>query len=183
VLWACPRRFEERAWSAPELRCGACGARYRPTAESFFAAERGRAYTLAALGRRLLGRAVAVDEITCPAGGDRAPTSRIEIKPLDQLGAGTLRLTPSGLEFGAVRIPMDQVHSVSAEGTDSLQIVTEEAMWQFRLADASIFRLREIVAAWQQAARDQQSPAEAPAPRARPESTIEPMAQTPLHHP
>jgi 1-acyl-sn-glycerol-3-phosphate acyltransferase len=159
VLWACPRCLEERQWDVVALRCGACGvcgARFTPTDQGLFADVDGRALTLAELGRPLVAAAPTIAEITCSAAAFHAGSLLGAIRPLEPVGAGTLRLTHTELIFtpdapGSLAphtISMRRIRSATTERADTLQVATDKELWQFKPQAMSVFRLHQIVMTW-----------------------------------
>lgn len=153
VLWACPRCFDQRSWSSSRLCCDSCGAHFDPTPDGFFVDETGRVSTLAALGRPVFAQAISTNAIVCPAQGFHEPADRVTIRRLDPLGEQVLRVSKGDLSFGSLTIPTHQITSISVEGSDLLQIATEDGMWQFRPRGESAFRLREVMRSWTHAGR------------------------------
>jgi hypothetical protein len=167
ALWACPRCFEEAGWDAAALACSRCGARYVPTSRGRLADQRGAEHSLASLGRPLVARAGLETRLACRAVGyvERACTG--PILPLVSLGEGLLVLTPTTITFGDLAIPVSALRSATTERADTLQLATATAMWQFRPAEASVFRLQAAVSAWIRRGRAgpagrRPAPAEAP---------------------
>jgi 1-acyl-sn-glycerol-3-phosphate acyltransferase len=174
VLWACPRCAAEGAWHAAEL---ACGARFAPTPDGLLRDELGRTDTLASLGRALTAGPVFGGESVCPARGLRERSPFGQIEPLEPMGDGILRVSPSALAFRGLTIPMSRILSVSTEEAELLQVATGDQMWQFRPEGVSVFRLRRIVGALAGAARRPRRPADparlgGPDHRGRPDGAL-----------
>lgn len=156
VLWACPRCLEETQWDAAAMRCDRCGAHFAPTAQGLFIDTDGDVQTLAALGQCLVSVAATIPEIACPAQGFYERSLVGPIRPLQPLGAGTLRLsretltfTPSlTASFAPLTVPMRQIRSATTERADTLQVATRTMVWQFRPVGMSVFRLHRIVMTW-----------------------------------
>lgn len=149
VLWRCPACLEEGRWRADELHCGACGARWLATPQGRFR-ERSPdavAMTLAELARPVW-HAAESDALEARARGAHERSVYAPIGPLVPLGEGKLVITPRALSFGALSIPLTSLRTTSTERTDTLQIATDSAMWQFRLREGSVFRLQRAIDRW-----------------------------------
>lgn len=166
VLWACPRCLAESSCDPNRLVCARCGARWSGTADGYLVDERGQVSTLAALGAPLFAREPLNDTVACSAQGFAERSSLGPIGPLIDLGYGTLRASPKAVSFGAVTIPMHRVRSVITERGDTLEVATDDAMWQFRVRDYSVFRLQKIVECW--AMDDRRAPGKHASTTARP---------------
>jgi 1-acyl-sn-glycerol-3-phosphate acyltransferase len=144
VLWRCPRCLDGERWSATDLACAACGARWWATPDGLFCDGAGRAVTLAELAapvwtaeERLPMRAM--------ARGFRERSMFGPLEPLESLGEGALEVGCDGLRFGELFLPLDAVRVCDTERCDTLQVATADQMWQFRLREGSAFRLQLAV--------------------------------------
>jgi 1-acyl-sn-glycerol-3-phosphate acyltransferase len=147
VLWRCPRCLQEEGWRAAELRCAACGACWHPTRDGWFLDDRENRLSLAALAGPVHA-APAGSSLRLPARGAHEPSVRGPIHPLVPLGNDVLELTPERLTFGALRVPVSSLRSLSVEGANTLQVASAESMWQFRIRDGSAFRCARALSSW-----------------------------------
>lgn len=150
VLWRCPRCADAGAWRPADLSCAACGIRYRPDAEGFLEGDDGRRWSLAALGRAVLSAAEA-EAIAVRASGWREVHRFGPPLPMQPMGAGVLVADPGGLRFGSLSLDLAALRSISTERADTLQVATCDAMWQFRVASGSVFRLQAALRRWMRA--------------------------------
>jgi 1-acyl-sn-glycerol-3-phosphate acyltransferase len=146
VLWACPRCGDELRWIAAAFLCLACGARWEPTADGLFQNKSGQRLALAELAAALFDDPVPDGVLECQATAFHETCTTSAIRALEYLGAGVLHVDSDGLVWGSLCLPMAQVHSVSTERADTLQVATATEMWQFRPATESVFRLRQFLA-------------------------------------
>jgi len=153
VLWACPRCLAEDGWDPTELVCARCGARFYGNDAGYIVDERGHLSALVALSTPLFDKEPRADSVACSVSGFSEPSLRGPVGPLNRLGEGKLRISPKEMTFGTLTIPMLRIRSVITERSDTLEIATDEAMWQFRTRDYSVFRLRKIVEDWATTAR------------------------------
>jgi 1-acyl-sn-glycerol-3-phosphate acyltransferase len=141
VLWACPRCRDEDGWLPAQLCCAQCGARWTPTADGRLIGDRGDATTLGRLALPLFAAPAPGGVMVCDAAGFYEPAGLAQIRALEPLGYGALRVSPDGVEFRNVCLARDSIRSVTTERADTLQVATAAGMWQFRPTHESVFRL------------------------------------------
>ncbi len=147
VVWRCPRCLAEPAWRPAELSCGACGARWTPTADGLLEGPDGVRSALADVAAPVWAAAEASPlRARGAAGRERSMFGPIE--PLVPLGTVALEVGPRGLTFDGRTLASQEVRSVGVERNDTLQVATREGMWQFRLAAGSVFRLELALVRW-----------------------------------
>jgi len=144
VLWRCPRCLEEAPWRAAELRCHGCSATWRETSSGFFKAPDGEEESLADLCAPLW-RFVEEGELTAKAEVKVERDLTAPLRPLAPLGTFSVRFARDGILFSEAFISYDEVRSAPTEAAEILQVATGDALYQFRLAEVSVFRARRIV--------------------------------------
>lgn len=147
VIWRCPRCLSEDGWSAQTLTC-VCGATWTPTSDGRFEGGDG-AITLAALAQSVW-QADELDTLTQLVSCWAEISMYGPIEPLEHVGDGELLVSQEGLRCLNRRWPLDQIRSTSTERNDTLQIATDEGMWQFRMRSCSPFRLQRALDRWRE---------------------------------
>lgn len=147
VLWCCPACLGDGAWSAERLACSGCGARFEPTADGWFRDGQGRSLSLAELAGPVWAAPAAAVTVPGVVALVERP-SRGAIRPLERLGTGPLKLSPEGLAFPGLTLPISAIKSVTVERADTLQIAGVDDMWQFRVGERSAFKLQQALERW-----------------------------------
>jgi 1-acyl-sn-glycerol-3-phosphate acyltransferase len=144
IAWRCPACLAEEGWRPAELACGACGARWRSTADGRFSGADGGVRTLAELLAPVWD-APEAGPVRARAIAARERSMFGPIAPLEPAGEGVLEVGPSGLRFGTLAIAPATLRSVGVERNDTLQVALRDAMWQFRLLEGSAFRMHRAL--------------------------------------
>ena len=152
VAWRCPRCLAEPPWHPAELSCGACGARWTPTADGLFEGPDGTRSTLADLAAPVWSAPEPAPlRALVRTGRERSMYGPIE--PLLPLGEVSLEVGPRGLAFDGQTLSTGEIRSVGVERNETLQVAARDGMWQFRLAEGSAFRLELALRRWRGEAR------------------------------
>jgi 1-acyl-sn-glycerol-3-phosphate acyltransferase len=147
ALWRCPGCLDESGWRAEQLSCSNCGASYRPTPDGRFVDKDGVEKTLGELGRSVWE--ASESPLAVPASMWRERSMFGPIRPLQFVGSGTLHLGPNRLRFDdLLELPIESIRSTTTERADTLQLATNNGMWQFRLQGVSPFRLQRALDHW-----------------------------------
>jgi protein-S-isoprenylcysteine O-methyltransferase Ste14 len=167
ALWRCPRCLGEAGWRAPALACQACGASWKPTPDGLLQGPGSSIRTLAEVADPVWGAQEAGPlRAQVQAARERSLVGPME--PLEPMGTGELEIGPGGLRFPGLVLPLRDLRSATVERNDTLQVATADAMWQFRLARGSAFRLQLALDAWRGAAPTAYRPPAAPREGAAP---------------
>ena len=170
AVWRCPGCLDEAGWRPAALACGACGRRWGPSGDGRVVGPDGEVISFADWARPVW-RAPEALPLEVPVEVWREDSVFGPIRPLRSMGPATLSLDVDGLRFGDVHLSPDRIRTTSTERADTLQIGTSDAMWQFRTAAGSPFRLRNAVDAVRASsvqARSRAAPIPAPAAPAPP---------------
>jgi 1-acyl-sn-glycerol-3-phosphate acyltransferase len=147
ILWRCPACGDEEKFQAASLTCGACAACWTARADGFLEDRVGSAMSLAALAHSVL----ALPEkplLRVSADGFSEPSMYGPIGPMESLGEGDLILDRERLAFRDVDIRLADIHAVTTERADTLQVATAARMWQFVPRQGSVFRLQNALDRW-----------------------------------
>jgi 1-acyl-sn-glycerol-3-phosphate acyltransferase/isoprenylcysteine carboxyl methyltransferase (ICMT) family protein YpbQ len=147
AVWRCPTCLEEDGWNPEVMRCDACGARFAGTEDGRIADEAGTHRTFAEWVRPVW-EAEEREPLEAEASGWRDPAVFGPIRPLEPLGNGQLHIDRTGLRFGELFLPIEAIRSATTERADTLQVATDEEMWQFRNEATSPFRLQNALHRW-----------------------------------
>jgi len=147
AVWRCPTCLEEDGWHPEELCCDACGARFTGTEDGRIADEAGTCCTFAEWARPVW-EAEEREALEVEASGWREPSMFGPILPVEPMGEGLLHIDRTGLRFGDLFLPIGAIRSETTERADTLQVATDDGMWQFRNASASPFRLQNALSRW-----------------------------------
>lgn len=146
ILWRCPSCGSEDRFKASDLSCDDCGVAWRAREDGFLETQAGAITSLAAMARDVATfpedralEAAAQASVEAPGSGP--------LRPLTPLGDGLLRIDETGLMFDEVSLPLSEIRSVTTERSDTLQVATRKAMWQF-VPNTSVFRLKNALDTW-----------------------------------
>jgi 1-acyl-sn-glycerol-3-phosphate acyltransferase len=165
AVWRCPACLEEPGWNAVQLRCEACSRRWQGSPDGLIQQSAGPPLPGGSPGAqrfadwaRPVWDAEEAEPLEIPAQGFQEPSVFGPIQALSSLGSGTLKLTAGSVQFGDLMVPMVDLRSVTTERSDTLQIATSTAMWQFRFDGPGAFRSHNALLRWMPRARAPASP-------------------------
>lgn len=144
VVWRCPRCHEQSGWVPAELACHLCHTHWRPTADGLFADQTGLSQTLAELAGPVWSAPETIP-LRMRAQGFRERSQYGPIRPLIPLGEDELEIAADRIRFGELVLPLDHIRACNIERSDTLQLSTRDAMWQFCPVRGSPFRLQRAV--------------------------------------
>jgi len=147
AVWRCPACLEEEGWRPDAMCCDGCGARFTGTVDGLVE-DAGGGQTTFAEWARPVWEAEEREPLEVTASGWRDPSVFGPILPLEAIGSGVLRIDRTGLRFRDLYLPLDAIRTATTERTDTLQVATEDGMWQFRNESVSPFRLQNALLRW-----------------------------------
>lgn len=168
AVWRCPACLDEAGWRPAALACDACGARWTPSGDGRIRGADGSIRTFADWAGAVW-KAPETLPLEVPVEVWREPAVWGPVGPLVSDGPATLRIDATGLRWADHHVALRDILSTSTERADTLQVATSDAMWQFRWATGSPFRLRlalDALRTERPAHRRAPPPAPAPSPRA-----------------